>query len=109
MAKGSFNDAPTETDATTVFDCARCEKPIMFSEVESCWYCLAFLCITCWEEYGDCDHTGEETYDRQIAYAKHCAEVVRKYQAGEIEWKDISSHYEAFSHRPRRIERKEKS
>jgi hypothetical protein len=42
------------TIATTL--CERCKCQILFSEAETCWYCLKSLCFECWDLHGHCGH-----------------------------------------------------
>ena len=46
----------TFEDPKRTVKCGRCHKSIKTDEAETCWYCLAPLCVTCWDTYGHCGH-----------------------------------------------------
>lgn len=40
--------------------CAHCGRTLSPQTAEFCWWCLADLCRSCWENYGHCGHAGAE-------------------------------------------------
>lgn len=46
--------------------CGRCKKQVYVLHAESCWYCMADLCIDCWEQVGHCGHTEAEQLNAKM-------------------------------------------
>ena len=68
--------------------CNRCNTDIPHGEARDCWYCLEYLCPSCWEEYGNCDHFSSKK-DIQAAFFKV---VDLPSHSGILFWIDPNIH-----------------
>lgn len=46
--------------------CNRCHKIIPRDDAEFCWYCMATLCSTCWDDVGHCGHPEADAINARI-------------------------------------------
>lgn len=45
--------------------CGRCKKELLEKDAETCWYCGAWLCYDCWDEYGHCGHKKADEFNKK--------------------------------------------
>lgn len=57
----------TEPKMELTTRCGRCQKEIEGShaKAEVCWYCHAYLCYPCWDEFGHCGHPEADETNRR--------------------------------------------
>lgn len=46
--------------------CGRCGREVDEQEAEICWYCRAYLCPGCWDEYGHCGHPEADAFNERV-------------------------------------------
>ena len=44
--------------------CGRCGKKIDTFDPERCWFCMAPLCVECWDTFGHCGHSRADELNR---------------------------------------------
>ena len=44
--------------------CGRCKKSVVEADAEYCWYCIGYLCASCWDDFGHCGHPEATKFEK---------------------------------------------
>lgn len=57
--------------------CGRCAREIAEREAEWCWWCMGALCVSCWDQHGECGHPEAAEFVKDAEEARARGELMR--------------------------------